>query len=139
MLLHDHPFLDAALRLLLAFLLALPVGWEREKRSHSAGLRTYPLLSVGICGFMLLAEGATWGPSEQADAIFGVLNGIGFVGAGAILRTPGESGGMGTAASLWVTGAIGMAAAFGNPLVAAALSLMSLLALWAPLVTRRKS
>jgi putative Mg2+ transporter-C (MgtC) family protein len=132
MMLHDQAILDAARRLALAFLLVLPLGWEREQRSRSAGLRTYPLLSVCICGFLLLARKAAGGASEQADVFFGVVNGIGFVASGAILKSPERARGMSTAVSLWVTGAIGVGVACGAPLISTALSLMSVLVLWAP-------
>jgi putative Mg2+ transporter-C (MgtC) family protein len=129
-MLNDHSTLDAALRLALAFVLVLPLGWEREQRSRSAGLRTYPLLSACVCGFLLVAQSGDWGPREQADAFYGVLTGIGFVGSGAVIKSPEGAGGMSTAVSLWVTGAIGAAVAFGTPLISAALSLTSVLTLW---------
>jgi putative Mg2+ transporter-C (MgtC) family protein len=138
MTLNEHPVLDAILRLGLAFLLVLPLGWERERRSRSAGLRTYPLLSVCVCGFLLLAQRTGWGPGGQADAFYGVLNGIGFVGSGAILKSARSTGGMSTAVGLWVTGAIGAGVAYGIPLISAALSLMSVLALEAPTLVRRR-
>lgn len=138
MTLNDHPALDAILQLGLAFLLALPLGWERERRSRSAGLRTYPLLSVCVCGFLVLAQRAAGGPAEQADVFYGVLSGIGFVGSGAIMKTAEGASGMSTAVSLWVTGAIGAGVAYGSPLISAALSLMSVLALWAPALVRRR-
>src|SRR3954453_12686027 len=103
----DHPTLDAALRLGLAFLLVLPLGWDREQRSRSAGLRTYPLLSVCVCGFLLLARTAARGASDEADVFYGVLTGIGFVGSGAIVKSPESAHGMSTAITLWLTGAIG--------------------------------
>lgn len=137
MTLNDGPVLEAILRLGLAFLLVLPLGWERERRSRSAGLRTYPLLSVCVCGFLLLAQRAAGGPKEQADVFYGVLSGVGFVGSGAIVKSAGGPGGMSTAVSLWVTGAIGAGVAYGNPLLSAALSLMSVLALWAPALVKR--
>jgi putative Mg2+ transporter-C (MgtC) family protein len=139
MMLGNHPVIAAALRLGLALLLVLPLGWDREQRSRSAGLRTYPLLSMCVCGLLVLAQRSAGGASEQADVFYGVLNGIGFVGSGAIVRSPQHVAGMNTAVSLWVTGAIAASLAYGNWLIAAALSLMSMLALWAPsLVTRRQ-
>jgi putative Mg2+ transporter-C (MgtC) family protein len=126
----DGPVLDALLRVVLAFVLVLPLGWEREQRSRSAGLRTYPLLSVCVCGFLLLMQRAAGGPGEQADVFFGVLSGIGFVASGAIVKSAQGDSGMSTAVSLWVTGAIGAGVAYGSPLISAALSLASALALW---------
>jgi putative Mg2+ transporter-C (MgtC) family protein len=130
--------LDAILRLGLAGVVALPLGWERERRSRSEGLRTYPLLSVCVCSFLLLGQTRAAGPTEQADIFYGVLNGIGFVGSGAMVKSAGNVRGMSTAASLWVTGAIGAGAAYGRPLLCAALSLLSILGLWAPSLVKRR-
>lgn len=139
MTLGDQSLLEAAVRLGLALLLGLPVGWERERRSRSAGLRTHPLLSLCVCGVLLLGQRTGGGPGEQADVFYGVLSGIGFVGSGVIVKSQERTRGMNTAVSLWVTGAIGAGVAYGTPLISAALSLMSVLALWAPsLVTRRR-
>jgi putative Mg2+ transporter-C (MgtC) family protein len=133
----DQPSFEGALRLALALLLALPLGWERDQRSRAAGLRTYPLLSACVCGFLLLATERAGGTGEQANVFYGVLSGIGFVGSGAVLKSPEGRGGMSTAVSLWVTGAIGAGVAYGIPLISAAVSLMSLIALAAPSVVRR--
>lgn len=128
---------DSALAVGIAFLLALPLGWERERQSRSAGLRTYALLSVCVCGFLLLARKAMGDPSEEADVFFGVLTGMGFVGSGAIVRSAEGVDGMRTAVSLWVAGAIGAGVAYGAPLLSAALSLMSVASLWIGAVVSR--
>jgi putative Mg2+ transporter-C (MgtC) family protein len=133
----DAPIIHAASRLALAFLLGLPLGWEREQRSRSAGLRTYPLVSACVCGFLLLAKMRAGGTEEQADVFYGVLSGIGFVGSGVVLKSPRGSAGMTTAVSLWVTGAIGAGVAYELPLISTALSLTIVLALSAPAVLRR--
>jgi putative Mg2+ transporter-C (MgtC) family protein len=127
---------DGALRLALALALALPLGWERERRPRSAGLRTYPLVSACVCGFLLIGQRSAGGTGEQADVFFGVLNGIGFVGSGAVLKSPAGAAGMSTAASLWVTGAIGAGVACDVTLISAALSLVSVLTLAAPSLVR---
>jgi putative Mg2+ transporter-C (MgtC) family protein len=133
----DHPIVHAVSRLALAFLLVLPLGWEREQRSRSAGLRTYPLVSVCVCGFLLLAQQRAGGAGEQADVFYGVLSGIGFVGSGVVLKSPSGAAGMTTAVSLWVTGAIGAGVAYELPLISTALSILIVLALSAPSVLRR--
>jgi putative Mg2+ transporter-C (MgtC) family protein len=139
MTLHDVSLVDALLRLVIAFLLALPLGWDREQRSRSAGLRTYPLLSVCACGFLLLPQGVAWDVGEQSDVFYGLLSGIGFVGSGAMLKSPKRARGMNTAVSLWVTGAVGAGVAYGVPQISAALTLMSLVALrWPDSLARRK-
>jgi putative Mg2+ transporter-C (MgtC) family protein len=133
----DRSILGGALRLALALVLALPIGWQRERRSRSAGLRTYPLVSACVCGFLLLAQERAGGAGAQADVFYGVLSGIGFVGSGAVFKSPEGASGMSTAVSLWVTGAIGAGVAYGIPLISAALSLMTFLALSAPAVVQR--
>jgi putative Mg2+ transporter-C (MgtC) family protein len=125
----DPGLLDAVTRLGLALVLALPVGWVHERRFRSAGVRTYALVSTSVCGFLLLALRTAGGMSEQADAFYAVLVGIAFVGSGAIVKSPEHAGGMRTAVTVWVTGAIGAGVAYGSPLISAAVSLMSALAL----------
>ena len=132
-----HSGLDGAFRLALALALALPLGWERERRSRSAGLRTYPLVSACVCGFLLIGQQSAGAMGEQADVFYGVLSGIGFVAAGAVLKSPEGAGGMSTAVSLWVTGAIGAGVACEMTLISAALSLVSILTLSAPSLVRR--
>jgi putative Mg2+ transporter-C (MgtC) family protein len=126
---HDRSAIDLVLRLTLAFLLALPIGWDRERRSRSAGLRTYPLLSTCACGFLLLGQELAAGATARADVFYGLLTGIGFVGSGAMMRSPDGARGMNTAVSLWVTGAIGAGVAFGAGHVSAALAVLSVVAL----------
>ena len=75
MTLDHHGTLSAAIRLALALVLALPLGWERERHARSAGLRTYPLVSACVCGFLLLARQRAGGPGEEADVFYGVLSG----------------------------------------------------------------
>jgi putative Mg2+ transporter-C (MgtC) family protein len=124
--------LDGAFQLALALALALPLGWERERRSRSAGLRTYPLVSTCVCGFLLFGQQSAGGMGEQSDVFYGVLSGIGFVASGAVLKSPEGARGMSTAVSLWVTGAIGAGVAYDMTLISAALSLVSILTLAAP-------
>jgi putative Mg2+ transporter-C (MgtC) family protein len=132
MTLTDLSLLDMVLPLALALLLALPLGWDRAQRSRSAGLRTYPLLSVCACAFLLLAQELAGDASAQADVFFGLLSGIGFVASGALLQSTDRARGMNTAVSLWLTGAIGAGVAYGGPVISAALTLGSLVALRAP-------
>ncbi len=89
-------------QLFLAFLISLPVAWNRERADRVMGLRTFPLVAMASCGFMLLAESAFSGaPDAQARALQGVITGIGFIGAGAILKRDGSVKGSATAASIW--------------------------------------
>jgi putative Mg2+ transporter-C (MgtC) family protein len=120
---------DDALRLALAFVLVLPLAWERERRSRSVGLRTYPLVSACVCGILLLARARAGGPGAQADVFYGVLDGIGFVGSGAIVKSADHARGLSTAVTLWMAGAIGAGAALAGPILAVALAVMAALAL----------
>jgi putative Mg2+ transporter-C (MgtC) family protein len=114
-----------------AYLLALPVGWNREKEERSAGLRTFPLVAVAACGFVQAAESLTVGePEAMARIVEGIITGMGFIGGGAILRLKDSVKGTATAASLWATGAMGTAVGLGSYDVAIVLSLITLVTLW---------
>ncbi|HVF83581.1 MAG TPA: MgtC/SapB family protein [Sphingomicrobium sp.] len=117
--------------LTLAYLLALPIGWNREKEERSAGLRTFPLVAVASCGFIQAAEGVLGGNSgAQARVIEGLITGMGFIGGGAILKVRDSVKGTATAASLWVTGAIGMSVGLGAVDVAVMLTIMAFVTLY---------
>lgn len=119
----DSPLLPF-LQLLAAYLLAVPIAWDRERHERSAGLRTFPLVALGSCGYVLLALSvAGEDPSAMGRAIQGLITGIGFLGGGAILKDGSHVHGTATAASIWITAAMGAAVGFGQPLVALALSL----------------
>lgn len=114
----------------IAFVLALPVGWDREQQERSAGLRTFSLVAVASCGYILLAERVAEGsPDAQARVIEGLITGIGFIGGGAILKEGGTVRGTATAASIWSTGAIGATVAYGYYEIAIALSVVNFITL----------
>jgi putative Mg2+ transporter-C (MgtC) family protein len=117
-------------RLMIAYLLALPVGWNREKEAHSVGVRTFPLVAMASCGYVMLAM-PQYGNSIEAQSrvIQGMVAGIGFIGGGAILKSEGNVHGTATAASIWNIGVIGAAVAEDRILIAALLSAMNLVAL----------
>lgn len=118
------------LDLALAYLLALPIGWERERAERSAGIRTFPLVAIASCAFVLATETAVKeNPEARARIIEGVITGMGFIGGGAILKTSGTVRGTATAASLWATGAIGIACADKTYDVAFVLSAVTLVTL----------
>ncbi|MGH6840808.1 MAG: MgtC/SapB family protein, partial [Methylocella sp.] len=97
-----------------AYVLALPIGWDREKEARTAGLRTFPLVAIASCGFVQAAETLLAdSPEGMARVIEGIITGMGFIGGGAILRQGGSVHGTATAASLWATGAIGTAVGVG--------------------------
>ena len=117
--------------LMIAYLLALPIGWNREKEERSAGLRTFPLVAVASCGFIEASESlVTQHPEAMARIVEGIITGMGFIGGGAILRQKDSVKGTATAASLWTTGAMGTAVGLGSYDVAVILSLVTLLTLW---------
>lgn len=103
------------LRTLLAALLGGLIGWERESHGQDAGIRTYAAVSLGSCVFGLVSIHAT----NQVDTRIAaqVVSGIGFLGAGLIMREQGKTTGLTTAATLWTTAAVGLAMAFGMYIV----------------------
>ena len=98
----------------LAWLLALPVAFDRSRSTRSAGLRTFPLVAVAACGFTLVGISVLDTSGAEARVLQGIITGIGFIGGGAILKTENTVRGTATAASLWCTGLIGIAVAFGR-------------------------
>jgi putative Mg2+ transporter-C (MgtC) family protein len=117
--------------LTIAYLLALPIGWNRERAERSAGLRTFPLVALAGCGVVQATEGLLNGhPEGTARIIEGLMTGMGFIGGGAILKESGSVRGTATAASLWATGATGAAVGLGAYDVAVVVSLFTFLTLW---------
>ncbi|MFC3026721.1 MULTISPECIES: MgtC/SapB family protein [Roseomonadaceae] len=124
----------------LAYALAFIIGWNRERESNSAGLRTFPLVAIASCGFVQAAESITAdSPEATARIVEGVITGIGFIGAGAILKGGAAIRGTATAASIWATGAMGAAVALGSYHVAVTVCLFTAATLYAltPLKTGR--
>ncbi len=113
------------LRVALAFAFAVPIGWERHKSERNLGLRTFPIVAMAACGFMLIAKNVPGANAEtQARLLQGLIGGIGFIGGGAILKEGTNVRGLATAASIWCTGAIGAAVAFEREEIALVLSLI---------------
>lgn len=110
-----------------AYLLALPIGWERERGDRSAGLRTFPLVAIASCAFVLATENILGGhPEGRARIVEGVITGMGFIGGGAILKIGGSVRGTATAASLWATGAIGVSCGLETYDIAIILSIVTI-------------
>jgi putative Mg2+ transporter-C (MgtC) family protein len=105
-----------AVRLILAAFLGGLLGFEREMSGKSAGLRTHMLVALGSALFLLIPQQSGMSNSELSRVIQGVLSGIGFLGAGAILKQTGQEQvkGLTTAASLWLTSAVGVAVGIGR-------------------------
>lgn len=116
--------------LAIAYALAFPIGWDREKATRSAGLRTFPLVALASCGFVQATESMLAGsPEGTARIVEGLITGIGFIGGGAILKDGLSVRGTATAASIWATGAIGTAVGLGTLDVAVAISVLTFLTL----------
>lgn len=112
------PILSHIRDLAIVYALAFVIGWNREREERSAGLRTFPLVGIASCSFILIAEKfLPEAPNDSAQAmariVEGVITGMGFIGGGAILKSGGEVHGTATAASLWATGAMGVAVGLG--------------------------
>jgi len=127
----------------IAYLLTAVIGWDREQEAHSTGIRTFPLVGMASCGYLLVL-GPQTDTAAQSRVLQGLITGIGFVGGGAILKEGATVKGTATAASVWNAGVIGASVAMGHygiAIVLAALNLFTLRALlpiknW---IDRRKS
>ncbi len=127
--------LDLSARLLVGALLGLAIGFEREIHGHPAGLRTHMLVALGSSLFTVLsihgfAGDAGSGPVDPTRIAAQIVSGIGFLGAGAILKDGIVIRGLTTAASLWATSAVGMAAGAGEYVIAAVSAGVILVSLW---------
>ena len=101
-------------RLFLAALLGGAVGWEREKTHRPAGLRTNMLVALGSALFTMLSFSAFGEGADPSRVAAQIISGIGFLGAGTLIRTGEWVRGLTTAAGLWTVAAIGMAVGTGN-------------------------
>ena len=112
-----------AMQVVVAVVLGGFVGWEREWHAREAGIRTYGAVSLGSCVFALLSTHIATGNNPHVIAA-GVVTGIGFLGAGVILRDQGTVVGLTTAATLWATAAIGLATGYRMYTLAVLVSLI---------------
>ncbi|TKR53882.1 MgtC/SapB family protein [Allopusillimonas ginsengisoli] len=136
----DIPDLVEATRILLrisvAVVLGAAIGYERERRGRDAGLRTHMLVSLGAALFVITPLQSGMDATDLSRVIQGLVAGIGFLGAGAIIKLDRdqEIRGLTTAASIWVTAAIGLAAGMGREATAV---LSTVVALFILAVLRR--
>lgn len=121
--------LDHLVHLGIAFALAVPLGWDRERSERGPGLRTFPLVAIGCCAFLLIGQRVVEGSESHARLLYGLMTGIGFIGGGSILKSEGSVSGTATAASIWNTGAIGAAVAWRRYEIAIALAAVNFLLL----------
>lgn len=124
---------EVILRLLLAAVLGAIIGFQRERAGKQAGLRTNILICVGAALFTV-ASLYGFGGEDPARVAAGIVTGIGFLGAGAIMRGRGSEGvaGLTTAATIWIVAGIGLAAGAGLYLVAAVATVLVLIVLLLP-------
>ncbi len=119
---HFTPWMVDLLKIAGAYILAVPTGWDREQDTHSVGVRTFPLVAMASCAY-LLADGTT-DANSRSRVLQGLVTGIGFLGAGAILKEQLQVRGTATAAAIWSTAAMGAAMAQGLYHIAIFLAVM---------------
>lgn len=123
----------SVLAIVLCVLLCGFVGFEREKRGRSAGLRTHLLVGVGSCVIMIISiygfPGIQDGHRDVARLAAGVLAGVGFLGAGAIIHDNGSIKGLTTAGTIWLVMAIGLACGSFNFLLAILVTMVVMIVL----------
>ncbi len=114
------PWLDMTLRLLLAIALGAIIGYQRERANKAAGLRTHTLISLGAALFTVVSIFGFSGAVDPSRVAAGVVAGVGFIGAGVIFRGMRGDGvaGLTTAASIWASAGVGLAAGAGLWLIA---------------------
>ena len=123
-------FFEHLIQIVIVVALVLPIGWERETSTRIMGLRTFPLVAVASCGFVIVGiDLAGEDPTARARLIQGLMTGIGFIGGGALIKQGGSVRGTATAASVWATGAIGAAVAAERYEMAVILSMTNYAAL----------
>ena len=121
----------AVLRLVLAAALGGLLGVERTIRGRPAGLRTYMLVSLGAAAYVLVPEQLSIGGGDLSRVIQGLLAGVGFLGAGVIIKADDRlrARGLTTAAGIWLTAAVGMAVGLGRPATALVVTALALVIL----------
>lgn len=119
------------MRLTLAALLGGLLGWEREATGKAAGVRTHMLVCMGSAMFVMIALQTGAQANEASRVMQGVIAGVGFLGAGTILKESAHAGalpqvkGLTTAAGIWLTAAIGVAAGLGEEATAVLSALLA--------------
>lgn len=121
------PSLEIILRLLLAAALGAGIGYQRERAAKAAGLRTHTLIALGAALFTVVSIFGFSGAVDPSRVAAGVVAGVGFIGAGVIFRgMRGEHvAGLTTAASIWVSAAVGLATGAGLYLISVVTTLIT--------------
>ncbi|HBI44497.1 MAG TPA: magnesium transporter MgtC [Planctomycetales bacterium] len=114
-ILDGQAFLRISIRLAASIILGGAIGWERQIEGKSAGVRTHMMVSLGAALFALTSLELNADTKELTKVIQGVAAGVGFLGAGAIIKVSSENEpkGLTTAAGIWLTAAIGLAVGVG--------------------------
>ncbi|MDP3309934.1 MAG: MgtC/SapB family protein, partial [Polaromonas sp.] len=122
---------QVVLRLMVAAVLGGLLGWEREHTGHAAGVRTHMLVAMGAALFVLVSQQLGMANDDLSRVIQGLTAGVGFLCAGTILKgdKAGDVKGLTTAAGLWLTAAIGVAAGLGRELTAVLATVLALMVL----------
>lgn len=128
-------FVRVLIRLLLAIFLGGIIGYEREQQGKAAGLRTHILVCLGATLFILLGDTSGAVGDSMSRIIQGVIAGIGFLGAGTIIKNAEDVRGLTTAASIWFTAAIGVGVGLGHVALSLFSTLLAVVVLhWVPIV-----
>jgi putative Mg2+ transporter-C (MgtC) family protein len=123
-----HEIANTIEHLGIAYVLTAAIGWDREREAHSTGLRTFPIVGMASCGYLLIL-GTQPDGAAQSRVLQGLITGIGFVGGGAILKEGSTVHGTATAASVWNAGVIGASVAMGHYGIAVTLAVLNLFTL----------
>jgi len=121
----------------LTYVLTAIIGWQRESEEHNTGVRTFPIVGIASCGYLLIL-GQSPDVAAQSRVLQGLITGIGFVGGGAILKEGATVRGTATAASIWNAGVIGAAVAMQHYGIAIVLTLLNFFTLHALLPIKMK-
>lgn len=127
--LNPQEIIEHLFQLGTALVLALPMAFNREHASRGAGLRTFPLVALASCAYMLVGMQVYDTSDAEAKVMYGIITGIGFIGGGAILKNHDHTIGTATAASIWTTGAIGVSVAYNRYEIALVLAVTNFIIL----------
>lgn len=127
------PIGEMILRLFIAAMCGMLIGWEREAQRKEAGLRTHMLVGLGSAAFMIAilelsisGDGGRGAAVDPSRVYQGLIGGIGFIGAGAIIQSQGNVHGLTTGAGIWIVGAVGVACGQGAFVLAILVAVLSL-------------
>lgn len=123
-----HQLLHNLQQLLITLVLTAAIGWDRERAAGSTGVRTFPIVGMASCGYLLIL-GPQPDAAAQSRVLQGLITGIGFIGAGAILKSETTVRGTATAASIWNAAVIGAAVAMEHYGIAIILTVLNLVTL----------